>query len=70
MQEEWNIKMRAVHGEKSFDKETVRGFSPKVPQQPNFYDCGPFVLHYAEMFFRKPVKQFTKQYFQVIDWLG
>ncbi|CAH8622754.1 unnamed protein product [Heterobilharzia americana] len=30
----------------------------------NFVDCGIYLLHYVEMFFKKPVKSYTKDYFQ------
>ncbi|PAA91583.1 hypothetical protein BOX15_Mlig023450g2, partial [Macrostomum lignano] len=64
LQVEWDIKKRAGLGPKRFDKGTMRGFSPHVPQQPNFVDCGPYVLHYAEMFYKRPIPEFTKAYFQ------
>jgi len=35
-----------------FSNETFPGCSPRVPQQPNFYDCGIFVLQYVESFFK------------------
>ena len=34
-----------------FNKDTMRGCCPKVPQQPNFSDCGVFLLQYIESFF-------------------
>lgn len=64
LQCEWNLKCASLYGERLFNKDTIRGFSPKVPQQPNGYDCGVFVLYYAELFYRRPVKSFTKAYFQ------
>lgn len=33
------------------DKDSVRGNSPKCPQQLNFSDCGVYVLQYVESFF-------------------
>ena len=35
----------------SFTKETMPGCCPVVPQQPNFTDCGLFVLQFVESFF-------------------
>lgn len=32
----------------------IRRVVPHVPQQPNTYDCGVFVLHYARTFFSDP----------------
>ena len=29
-------------------------FKPKLPKQKNFYDCGLFVLEFAETFLKKP----------------
>jgi Ulp1 family protease len=37
--------------ERHFTKESMPGCCPKVPQQPNFSDCGVFVLEYVESFF-------------------
>ena len=48
LQCEYNAK---VKGGRKFDKDTVKGSCPKVPQQPNFSDCGIFVLQYCESFF-------------------
>ncbi|XP_070568066.1 sentrin-specific protease 6-like isoform X2 [Ptychodera flava] len=45
--------------EKKFMKELVRGSSVKVPQQSNYSDCGVFLLHYVEMFFKKPPECFS-----------
>lgn len=64
LQCEWNLKCASHCGDRFFNKDTIRGFSPKVPQQPNGYDCGVFVLYYAELFYRRPVRSFTKAYFQ------
>ena len=36
----------------SFTKETMPGCCPVVPQQPNFTDCGVFVLQFVESFFK------------------
>ena len=40
-----------VKGDRRFDKDSVKGCCPRVPQQPNFSDCGIFVLQYCESFF-------------------
>ncbi|PAA76542.1 hypothetical protein BOX15_Mlig016695g2 [Macrostomum lignano] len=65
LQVEWDIKKRSMKGPKVFDKETIRGYCPCVPLQPNTVDCGPYVLHYAELFFKRPVREFTRNYFQL-----
>lgn len=41
-----------------FDKVTIRGCCPKVPQQPNFSDCGIFVLQYIQSFFEVKIVLF------------
>uniref|UniRef100_A0A8C4PYB7 Ubiquitin-like protease family profile domain-containing protein n=1 Tax=Eptatretus burgeri TaxID=7764 RepID=A0A8C4PYB7_EPTBU len=55
LEEEW----RARHsGERGYSQQTMPGFSPRVPQQNNFSDCGVFLLHYAEAFFQHPICSF------------
>jgi Ulp1 family protease len=41
-----------VGGGRVFTKDVIKGATPKVPQQNNFYDCGLFLLQYAESFFQ------------------
>ena len=45
--------------DREFDKDNFKGFCPKVPQQPNFSDCGLFALQYAESFFKTPIADFA-----------
>lgn len=49
LQEEWKIKMGSPQ---SFEKEMIRGWSPLVPQQDNYTDCGIYVLQYVESFLK------------------
>ncbi|KAL9968511.1 hypothetical protein ACROYT_G020612 [Oculina patagonica] len=42
-----------------FDKDTIKGSHPKVPQQDNFCDCGVYVLQYMESFFEDPITDFS-----------
>ncbi len=49
LQCEYNAK---VGGDRKFDRDTMKGCCPRVPQQPNFSDCGIFVLQYVESFFK------------------
>lgn len=35
------------------DKENCKGTAAKVPEQPNGCDCGLYVMHFAEVFFKK-----------------
>ncbi|CAF0852460.1 unnamed protein product [Didymodactylos carnosus] len=43
---------------KRYNCETIKGIISRVPQQPNFYDCGLYVLQYAECFFKYPLINF------------
>ncbi|VDL97455.1 unnamed protein product [Schistocephalus solidus] len=52
LQAEWNVRRSERDGPLYFNKDTIRGFSPRVPSQSNLVDCGIFLLHYVEMFFR------------------
>ena len=37
------------------DRALFRGIYPKnVPQQDNYWDCGVFLLQYAELFLTQP----------------
>jgi Ulp1 family protease len=46
------IEFKAKKGvERDYNKDSIRGALPKVPQQNNFTDCGIFMLQYAESFF-------------------
>lgn len=46
---EYRAKMKC---DRTFNKDTIKGGTPAVPQQNNFYDCGLFVLQYVESFFQ------------------
>ena len=45
--------------ERAFNKDTMPGGCPKVQQQPNFSDCGIYLLQYVESFFKDPIKDYT-----------
>ena len=47
-----------VKEDRVFDKDTMKGACPKVPQQPNFSDCGLFALQYVESFFKSPLTDY------------
>ncbi|CAH8467767.1 unnamed protein product [Dicrocoelium dendriticum] len=64
LQVEWNMRRCEQDGPLYFNKDTIRGFSPRVPSQSNLVDCGIYLLHYVEMFFKQPVQSYTKDYFQ------
>lgn len=35
------------------------GFRVETPTQNNYYDCGIYLLHYVETFFKNPIKNFN-----------
>jgi len=41
-----------------FDSKSMPGNSPKVQQQPNFSDCGIYLLQYVESFFKSPITDY------------
>ncbi|KAM9840789.1 sentrin-specific protease 6 [Aulostomus maculatus] len=52
---EWEVRKGS---ERSFGKDTMKGSSPRVPQQDNFSDCGVYILQYVESFFENPISSF------------
>lgn len=45
----------------SFTNSNLPGYCPKVPCQLNEYDCGVFILRYAERFCLDPPRNFSKK---------
>ncbi|XP_064617471.1 sentrin-specific protease 6-like [Liolophura sinensis] len=64
---EWNAKKKTS---RTFDRDTVRGGYPKVPQQNNFSDCGVFVLQFVESFFKKPITDFSIPVKGLQEWFS
>ncbi|KAK7877092.1 hypothetical protein WMY93_032201 [Mugilogobius chulae] len=52
---EWEVRRGS---QRSFNKDVMKGSSPRVPQQDNFSDCGVYVLQYVESFFQNPIPSF------------
>jgi sentrin-specific protease 7 len=53
------IEMKVRKGiERRFDRLDMPGYNAKVPDQPNHYDCGIYLLQYFESFFTKPLQSF------------
>ncbi|CAL8105381.1 unnamed protein product [Orchesella dallaii] len=48
------------HADRIFDKKTMPGRIPKVPQQSNQSDCGLFLLQYVESFFSSPIETLNR----------
>ncbi|XP_030643278.1 sentrin-specific protease 6 [Chanos chanos] len=52
---EWRVKMGTWQ---NFGKGVMEGWTPLVPQQDNFSDCGIYLLQYVESFLKKPPHKF------------
>lgn len=50
-----------------FPLESLRCTFVDVPLQPNGYDCGIYLLHYAELFMKNPSFILQKTYEEVKD---
>eukprot|EP00850_Spirogloea_muscicola_P007645 SM000039S14475 [mRNA] locus=s39:356181:361419:- [translate_table: standard] len=46
---------------RTFNPKTLPGRRVTVPQQPNAYDCGCFLLHYVELFLQSVPPQFRPE---------
>jgi len=52
---EWLVgEFRATYDgmDRDFSSKSMWGGMVKLPQQPNFTDCGLYVMHYFEQFFK------------------
>ncbi|XP_076053442.1 uncharacterized protein LOC143032481 isoform X3 [Oratosquilla oratoria] len=54
--------------EKVFNRDTMKGACPKVPQQMNYSDCGIFTLQFAESFFEQPIKDYSFPIRSLHNW--
>ncbi|KAI5724086.1 hypothetical protein M8J76_015139 [Diaphorina citri] len=54
------VEYQVKHGgaTRDFSKNVFIGAKPKVPMQTNYYDCGLYLLHYAERFFLDPLTDY------------
>ena len=59
-----------MNEDRDFDKDTMKGCCPKVPQQPNFSDCGLFMLQYVESLFTSPIKDFSLPIKSLHKWFS
>ena len=57
-----------MNKDRDFNKDNMKGCCPKVPQQPNFSDCGLFALQYVESFFKSPIKDFSLPITSLRKW--
>jgi len=66
---EWKAKMVPSGApEKVFSKDNMVGGCPKVQQQPNFSDCGIYLLQYVESFFRDPIGDYSLPISSIKEW--
>jgi len=66
---EWKNKMVPSGAEeKVFAKDNMAGGCPKVQQQPNFSDCGIYLLQYVESFFRDPIQDYSLPITSIKEW--
>ena len=68
LQCEWNA--RKPGQERSFTHQNFKGNCPRVPQQPNFSDCGIYLLQFIESFFTSPIGDFTLPLIQLQNWFS
>ena len=47
---------------KVFDRTTIKGFYPNLPQQDNWWDCGIYLLQYAELFLKNPPRHVSSTF--------
>ncbi|XP_026141659.1 sentrin-specific protease 6 isoform X2 [Carassius auratus] len=66
LQEEWKVKMGS---EQSFGNGVMAGWSPIVPKQDNYTDCGIFLLQYVESFLKDPPQTFHRN-MDLNDWFS
>ncbi|XP_015379455.1 PREDICTED: uncharacterized protein LOC107173429 isoform X2 [Diuraphis noxia] len=53
---------------KNFSPNIFKASLVKVPQQPNFYDCGLFALYFFKLFFEKPIVDYTFPISHLENW--
>ncbi|XP_057200647.1 sentrin-specific protease 6 isoform X2 [Triplophysa rosa] len=66
LQEEWRVKTGCSQ---SFGKGVMDGWSPLVPQQDNYTDCGIYLLQYVEKFLKDPPQTFYPN-MDLNDWFS
>ncbi|KAK8741248.1 hypothetical protein OTU49_002576, partial [Cherax quadricarinatus] len=54
--------------EKVYNRDTMKGACPRVPQQTNYSDCGIYTLQFAESFFEHPLKDYTFPIRTLTEW--
>ena len=68
---EWKAKMVPNGKEKrKFDNGLMPGSQPTVQQQPNFSDCGIYLLQYIQSFFRDPISDYNFPIRSVRQWFS
>ena len=68
---EWKAKMvPSGKEERKFDNALMPGSQPTVQQQPNFSDCGIYLLQYIQSFFRDPISDYNFPIRSVRQWFS
>ncbi|XP_060840031.1 uncharacterized protein LOC132921177 [Rhopalosiphum padi] len=61
----------AKYGKKrDFHPSIIKGSLVKVPQQPNYTDCGLFAIHYFKRFFDRPIVDYTLPIRHLENWFS
>jgi len=53
---------------REFSTRTIPGSAPKVPQQPNLTDCGLYLCHNVETFFKNPIQDYALPIESLKNW--
>merc|ERR1719187_2912955 len=61
-------KAKTSSSDRVYTTKTMPANAPKVQQQPNFSDCGIYVIQYVEMFFRIPIKDYALPVTSLKNW--
>lgn len=52
----------------AIEESNVKGHVLDVPQQPNNYDCGPFLFEYVEQFFKNQIEDLHPPFKSLLGW--
>ncbi|XP_050066575.1 sentrin-specific protease 6-like [Aphis gossypii] len=55
---------------KDFSPQAIKGALIKLPQQPNYTDCGLFVIHFFKRFFERPIVDYTLPVRHLENWFS
>ncbi|XP_027839005.2 uncharacterized protein LOC114121055 isoform X2 [Aphis gossypii] len=55
---------------KDFSPKAIKGALIRVPQQPNYTDCGLFAIHFFKRFFERPIVDYTLPIRHLENWFS